>query len=246
METRIFQTPLGEIWLQGQAEAFDGERPLIVGITGATAEPEALDRLGDGLPQAAALVGHLPGNHCPPLLSASVGAYAAAYSAALAQLGRPTIICGASVGGLVGMGVRAPNLRGLVALDPPLRTLGLWRTLPRFQAFVRTRATAEERAFFWNVFGVAVDRIEDRDYRPLLDGLSTPTWCIVGGVPLMPERPLEQDPSLVGEAERALLRAHPAIRVAVAEGVGHNIPGHAPGLVVAALRHLLETQVSAP
>ncbi|MGZ6015956.1 MAG: hypothetical protein ACXWKM_09445, partial [Phenylobacterium sp.] len=139
METRAFDTSLGPIWLQGDADAFDGDRPIVVAIAGAFAPPETFDQLALRLPEAAVLIGHIPGNRCPQLVANTPGVFMAAYSAAIAELARPTIVCGASLGGLVALGLRAPNVRGLVLLDPFIRSDGLDHALPNFRAALARR-----------------------------------------------------------------------------------------------------------
>ena len=83
------------------------------------------------------------------------------------------------------------------------------------------------REFLWNVFGISEVALENRDYRPLLDGLSVPGWAAFGGLPLMPPRPIETLPSLVDEPERALIRGNKLLKVEIVPTVGHNVPGQA-------------------
>jgi len=237
--TQAFQTPLGEVWLSGEPQAFTDGRPVVLAIAGAFAPSDAFDQLALRLPQAAVFVAHLPGNRCPWLVANSIGSFATAYGHALDQLARPAVVCGSSVGALVAMGLRSSRLKGLVVLEPPLRTAKLWPLIPRLRALLRDGADAETANFVWSVFGVSDDAVEERDYAALLDRLRTPTWCILGEAPLLPPRAVSPDPSYVDEPERALLRAHPAIRIQVAPSVGHNVQGEAGQLVMAAIRNLL-------
>jgi pimeloyl-ACP methyl ester carboxylesterase len=239
VEQRTFETALGPVVLSAEPQAFEPDRPVVLAISGAFAQADAFDLIHERLPEAAVFVAHLPGNHSPPLIATSVGAYAAAFSRVLGQLGRPAIVCGASVGGLVAMGLRAAELRGIVALDPPFRTEKLWRLIPRVQDVLRGRPEAHVVEFAWNVLGVSATTVEDRNYLPLLDGLRTPTWCVLGEVPLMPPRELARDPSLVDEPERQVLQRHAFIRTLVVEGAGHNLQGEAGSAVLSAIRSLL-------
>jgi hypothetical protein len=64
--TAEYATPLGPIWLHGEAPGQADDRPIVLAITGAFAPRDGFDQLAQRLPGAAVLIGHLPGNHCPP------------------------------------------------------------------------------------------------------------------------------------------------------------------------------------
>jgi pimeloyl-ACP methyl ester carboxylesterase len=226
MERREYQTSVGEIWLWGERLAFEGSAPVILGLHGAfnVAEPRWIDRLAPQLPDFAVLSSHVPGNHCPYLVSQSVGAYAAAFSEVLAALGRPAVFLGASIGGLVAFAIRSQNLKSIVALDPPLRTGKLWPLTPDFREKLRADPQdADLAAFLWNVFGVSADGLEDRDYSGLVQRVSVPTAVMFGDDPLLPERTIRSVPSLTDEVDRALFRANPNIHTWLVEGLGHNL-----------------------
>jgi hypothetical protein len=245
MDKHVFSTPFGEAWLWGAAPA--PEKPLVLVIEGAFSipRPRGFDLAGY-LPEASVLNAHLPGNHCPPAVAQSVGAYAALYSDVLRQIGRPAVVAGASVGALVGLAMRDANVKGVVASDPPLVTGNLWPLAPGFRQ--RLADPSQEpwvSDFIWNVFGVSADRHENRDYRPLLDQLGVPAWALLGTEPLQPPRKCAALPSLVDEPERALLRGHPRVRVREVPGVGHNVPGRGIQFVRTAARDLLNTPSAA-
>lgn len=247
MEKRAFPTPFGEIWLWGDAAAFSDDRPVVLVITGAfNNERSAVFALQAALPEAAVLIGHLPGNHCPPTVPQSVGGYAAAYGLVAKELARPLVAVGASVGGLVAMALRAPNLRGIVALEPPIRTGKLWPLLPSFrQRLGQDPENALLKEFLWSVLGVSAEDHEDRNYEHMLAQLATPTLVLLGAEPLYPERKLAGVPSLVDEPERDILRRHPFIRTTLVQGVGHNIPGYALHAVVDRTRSLIRSILAA-
>jgi pimeloyl-ACP methyl ester carboxylesterase len=233
MERRSFETPLGEIWLWGHAEAFDGNSALVLVIQGAFAAPSLRFHDLEKVLPVCVLASTLPGHSSPRLSETSVPAFAAAYAAALAQVRRerPVVVCGESVGGLVALAMEAPA----IALDPPLRTEKLWPLIPFFRE--QLREDPSQLAFLWNVLGVGTDTLEPRDYRPLL---SSPAHIIVGAEPLYPERSLPNGPpSLVDEPERDLMRGSEMIRLTVAPGAGHVIPGNAPALFTDAIREAL-------
>jgi pimeloyl-ACP methyl ester carboxylesterase len=236
-----FETPLGPVRLWGEAGAFASKKPVVVAVAGAFAVKQGpLFQLAPFVaPHADLLTGHLPGNHSPVLSEVSVEAYARAYSHVLATAlaDRPVVLCGASIGGLVALGVRAPNVRARVVMEPPLAAGKLWPMLD----FLRTRlAKAPQdhdlRAFVKNVFGVTPAEARDVRYEGLLEGLAEPTTVIVGATPLNPPRKVEKLPSLVDEPERRWLADHPGVRLLVAQGAGHNVPQEATRLLVAELR----------
>lgn len=242
MQRHAFRTPIGEIWLWGEADALTGAKPVVLMINGAfsIARPRAFE-LPALLPEAAVMIAHLPGNHSPQPASHSVEAYAEGFSAALDRIGRPAVVVGCSVGALVGLAMTSPRVRGLVIVEPPLLTEKLWCLLPSLQA--KARAAPDDpdlRAFLWNVFGVAEAALEPRDHRPLVTKLSLPSWAMFGGEPLMPERATDELPSLVDEPERDLLRSHPGVETRVVPTVGHNVPGRGITFVRTCARSLLQ------
>lgn len=238
MESRTFDTPFGPIVLVGLPSAFAGTRPLMVTIAGAFAiERGPLFRLAPHVGDCDVLSGHLPGNHCPTLISASVGVYASAYSHVIAEQfrDRTVIGCGASIGGLVALGLRAPQVRNLLVIEPPLVMSKVWALRPTLRAKLAS-GDAAVREFIVNVFGVTETEVAERRYDGLLDALSKPTHVMVGDRPLLPERAVEKLPSLVDEPERAQMAAHPHIRLTVAPGAGHNVLQESPTAFLAAVR----------
>lgn len=230
MEKREFETRLGNIWLWGDAEAFADTRPIVLVITGAfNAKRSHIFELQAAVPEAAVLVGHLPGNHSPALISPSVGVYAAAYSQVLSGLARPAVALGASIGGLVALALQAPNLTSIIAVEPPLRTGKLWPLVGPFRQRIRAEpGNAELKAFLWAIFGISEDAHEDRNYEGMFAQLATPTRIVIGSEPLYPEREIgTRLPSLVDERERQLFLDHPSVRITTVMGAGHNVPAQA-------------------
>lgn len=240
MEKRDFQTPFGVIPLWADFDGFDPERPLVLGVLGAFAiERGSLFAVPPHLKGVADMaIGHLPGNHTPPLIDASVGLFSAAYSHVIREAfpDRRIVSLGASIGGLTVMGLRAPQVLRAVVMEPILTTAKLWP----MTNFIRGKLLANPqdaalRSFIVNVFGVTETGIEDRRYDALLDGLATPTRVLVGDQPLYPERAVQKLPSLVDEPERERLARHPWIQYSVATGAGHNVPQEASGAMMQAL-----------
>lgn len=240
MDSQTFDTPYGPIVLWGRPEAFSSDRPLVVAIAGAFAIAKGpLFQLAPLLADAEIVTGHLPGNHCPTLIGTSVGLYAAAYSHVIANAfaERTVVTCGASIGALVSMGVRAPPVRRSLAVEPPLVMSKLWPMWPTLrQQLAAHPGDTPVRSFVVNVFGVTETAVEERRYDTLLDALATPTHVLVGDQPLYPRRALEKLPSLVDEPERERMAAHPRIRLTVAPGAGHNVLQQSVPAFLAALR----------
>lgn len=212
------ETEEGPIWFWGE----DRGLPLVLVVTGFRSGAEVWSPIARPVGLDYLRV-HLPGNHAPPLREVSVAAYSRALDAALASrfAGRPLMVAGLSVGALVALGLRRPELRRLLLLEPPLRTHALW---PLRAVLNPSQGASEiELAQLWSLFGIAPRLTQGRDYRGLLNELSVPTRVLLGDLPLLPPRDLGRLPSLVDEESRAALDAHPLVRVSRVVGGGHGI-----------------------
>lgn len=241
METRRIPTPLGNVWVRGEPEAFDGDKPVILVLLGFAAPVERFFVLQPAVPEAAVLIGHLPGNHSPRLADCSIGVFARAWShvVATALAGRRLIVLGESLGGLVSLAMDVPNLRRLV-LDPPFRS----PTDPLFVSQCRSHLARHpgQADLAWKLLGVGPDTVEPRDFTHLI---GRPARVLVGSrhaaVPSGAAR------SVVGEAERTRLIRAPAVWLTEVEAAGHVIAGAGGGnLVVAILREMLAAADHAP
>jgi pimeloyl-ACP methyl ester carboxylesterase len=211
-----FETPLGPVELHGR----DTGRPVQLVITGAFASSNTLELNQERFPDLDVWRSHLPGNHSPALAATSVGVFAAAISQALRQrlAGRTASVIGLSVGALVAMALDPSLVDRLLLVEPPLRPDRVWPLLQ-----LRNAMPPGGEDFVWQVFGVAADRTEPRDYSALLDRLSRPATVVLGGDALLPERERVGWPSLVDDESRARLAAHPGLEVRVMAGAGHHI-----------------------
>lgn len=227
----IVPTGLGDIWLWGR----DTGRPVILIITGAFAEFDYLEDARRHFPDADVIRAHLPGNHGPELATISIGAFAFAFSEAIARFGnRPIAVVGVSTGALVALALRAAGVGALLLIEPPLRSDLLWP----FENMRDGRQPGWERVF-WPIYGFDATRREPRSYEHLLAGLRTPTLALVADTPLMPPRRYAELPSLVDDASRALLESHPSVELRIVPGTGHDIPGRAGEATVRAIRQVL-------
>jgi hypothetical protein len=220
----MFETSKGRIPVSG---SFDG-RPKVLAITGAWAPPNEMSLLHRTIPDYDALVARLPGNGTPHLAETSIPAWAVAYGEVVDQIG-PAVLLGLSVGALVALGIRSENLRAIVAVDPPLATSKLWPMTD----WLRARPP-EDRAMVEHIFGVYPDRVEERHYLTLLDGVAAPLHSIVGSRALFPQRPLDRMPSLVDEPERRALAVLGPLTVG--PNSGHNVPFYAGPTLLGVLR----------
>lgn len=216
MEAARFETPFGPIELHGR----DTGRPVQLVITGAFASANTLELNQERFPELDVWRTHLPGNHAPPLIATSVGVFGTAISHALRQrlAGRTARVIGLSVGALAALALDPELVDRLLLVEPPLRPDRAWPLLQ-----LRDAMPPGGEDFVWQVFGVAADRTEPRDYSGLLERLARPARVVLGGDALLPERVRTGWPSLVDDDSRARLAAHPRVDLAVMQGAGHHI-----------------------
>ncbi len=212
------QTSLGEIWLWGEPDRLKGRLPALLVIAGVFCRPDAFwFRLQERMPQAAVFAAQLPGHLCPALSETSIAAFVRAFSEAVAQTfsGRPVLVCGDSIGGTVALGLPNPGI-GRVALDPPLRTAGLWPLTERFAGLYA--ADPARRAFLSAILGFDGVAFRDIDYSGLVQH---PARVFMGEIPLLPPRELAQLPSLMVDEDRRRLEDARFIHTSVVMGAGH-------------------------
>ena len=233
VETIDVQTGFGPIHFVGR----DTGAPVILLITGTFANVNQMDRLQDRFPAADVLRAHLPGNHCPPLMDASISMFADAFTEALDVrfAGRPVILVGLSVGALVAFAIRSTLVRAILAVEPPLVMAEAWplESLPQ-------QAAPGNEAFLWNVIGLGRETMEPRDYRALVPQISVPTHVLLGDPP-PPRGPLRETlPGLVGPLGRAAFRVNPLITIEDLPGVGHHVVRYAAPELLAAIQRTAE------
>lgn len=224
LQRKEVATALGVIPVWAPPGDLESERPVLLTITGAWADGETMTRLPEVVgPGWTAVLMRLPGNDTPPLAETSIAAWAGAVDELIATAfaGRQVVVMGISIGALVALALRSPQVRRIVALEPPLETGKLWPMTEQLRA--RRAAAPQDAAFIAEVFGVSDAAAEGRSYRHLVAAARVPIDVVAGEVPLMPPRVLERYPSFLDEADRAWLQAQPRVRLHVAPGAGHNI-----------------------
>lgn len=150
-------TPFGPIWLNGRATG----RPILLLLNGLYANDRFAGIIRSTLPNVDVFAGRLPGDHAPSTMTTSLGVHAAAYSYAIgAKFGdAPLLVVGVSVGGLIAMALRAPSVRRLLVMDPPLRTGELWSLAKG----LRLHSLPGWEDLAWPLFGIDATRHEARD-----------------------------------------------------------------------------------
>jgi pimeloyl-ACP methyl ester carboxylesterase len=233
---RDVTTRFGVIALWSRPDIFDAlAKPVVLAIGGSFSPTEDLKNLPGAVGILADVcIMRLPGAGSPPLRSLAI----ADVTLAVAELiestfpRRPVVLLGVSIGAVVALGVRAANIARVVAIEPPLVTGGLWPVVaPLREALGKSHdRLAHDMAF--QAYGIGVQKIEDRNYLGVLQGLRAPTDVVLGEAPLEPERPVDRFPSLVGDPLRRELGRNPRVRLHVAPGAGHNVVGQAPRFVL--------------
>ena len=246
MQITVIRTRLGVIPLWSPPGALESAKPMVLALTGAWAEPSDMMKTPAVVaPAWDAAVMRLPGNGTPPLAETSVEAWARAVSELIDTTfaGRTVVLVGLSVGALVALAVRSPQVRRVIALEPPLVMSKLWPLAERLNA--RWRSDPAARDAIEAVFGVTDGRREERSYFNLFEG-APPSDVIVGETPLFPERATARFPSFVDAPERAWLSARPGVTLHLAPGAGHNIHAVAPDLLRQVLLETLDKALAEP
>jgi pimeloyl-ACP methyl ester carboxylesterase len=189
----------------------DGRLPLIIVVRGLTAVRQ-LDRFS--IEDADVAFIDLPGHIAPTFHDYGVPIMAAAFDEVVETLfaSRKIIVLGVSLGAVVTLYMKAPQIAAKVVVEPFLRTSHL---LPML-AWSRS-ATGELARVFQQAFGYLPNRVEGRQFH-VTPG--TPLTAIVGDT-LEPTREVQM-PSLCDAQDRdALIQA--GAKLMLARG-GHDIP----------------------
>jgi hypothetical protein len=202
MERRSFETPWGEIWLWGDASAFDGGGPVTFVIRGFAAEKKDFDSLASCGP---IMFAHLPGFYSPPLSQEDLQICIAAFDHVISTHfpDRAVLLVGASVGGAFAAGMSSAAVTAKLLIEPLVSTAERWPLVELLQASL-PNANALYRALAWSLLGVSMDTVVVRDYRRHFRP-GVPFITIVGSEPLLPRRPTWTLPSLVTPADEAFL-----------------------------------------
>jgi pimeloyl-ACP methyl ester carboxylesterase len=240
MEARTVETTQGVVTIWADWLRLAPTRPLLLVIRGVFPPAGQLTALPTVLAEADVAFVDLPGMNATPAFAVnSPWSFAEGVDQTVAALfpERPLAVLGVSMGGVVAMAMKAPGLRAILAVDPPLTVAGLW---PLRNVLREVLAAAPSFAdWIWDVLGFSVDAVEERDYRPILAALEVPTHVLLASDPLEPRRLVDRLPSLASESERALYAAHPFVSIEVVPDSGHDLPGDRPAAVLTPLVAML-------
>lgn len=153
---------------------------------------------------------YLPGHGgAEPLDEVSLGAWIDGLSQVFASFPRPPLIIAESLGAMVALNVPAT---AVIAVEPLLSVDRLWplhRTIRSAQA----RGTVVEPELL-SLFA--------EPFHWVLDRISAPTLVLAGDVPLLPERAVFPEPSLLTDEDFGAYAAHPLVTAARVPG-GHTL-----------------------
>jgi hypothetical protein len=118
--------------------------------------------------------------------------------------GRDVVAVGSSTGALIALGLRSPQVKARLLIEPFLRVDDLWPLIDFARGGI---ARNPEAAQFWGpTFGIGAETVSDHDYAGLLDSARGPILSIVGDAPLGERREIPAWPSLADERTREALR----------------------------------------
>jgi hypothetical protein len=220
------RTSVAEFGLVGRLHADAGPRASLLIVNGSFPTRDHMHDLPDAFPGANVLLVNIPGMLETPWSGLTPPELARGLDEIVARLlpGRPLVVMGSSTGNLLSLGMRAPEIRRFVAVEPFFQTKDLWP----FIAWCQDRMARDPQdrplaKFIWDFFGYRIDAVENRDYRGLLSGLPRPLDVVVGGVPLLPKRQVRPWPSLTSAEDRKALAALPDVTLHEAAGIGHGL-----------------------
>lgn len=232
MDAIEFQTSAGRFALVGRLRLEAG-RPAVVAINGSFPNKDYLHDLVDEFPDASVFVAYLPGMWGTRWEGAALDDLAAAFNGVLDRLvgDAPIVLMAASTGNLLGFALERPTVVRRIAVEPFFQTRDLWPFIDFAQNYMSRRPQEDStRAYLWDLFGIGPDRVENRDYRHLLQRIRTPTDVLVGQLPLLPRRDMRGWPSLTPVEDRAALAALPAVTLQEGvPGTGHGVNVTGPG-----------------
>jgi len=226
MDVVILQTSAGPLSVVGRIHA-GRPRPVLLAVLGSFPPRGYLHDLADRFIGANVLIVNLPGMAGAPWSDATPAELAVGLTEALGVLvgDLPIVAFASSTGNLVSLGLRLPNIRRRVMVEPFFQTKDLWPFIANCRE--RMAANPEHRelaTYFRTFFGIGPTSLENRDYRHLLEAITTPTDVVVGQSPLLPPRKTEIWPSFTSEEDRVALRANPLVTFHEGpKGSGHNI-----------------------
>ena len=137
-----------------------------------------------------------------------------------AAFAEPPLIIAESLGAVLAMAI---PYRALIAVEPPLSTHQLW---PLHRTIRNARARGVE-------IDPALETLFDRPFNWALETIRAPTLVLAGLEPLLPERDVFPEPSLLTDEDFAAYAASPWVEAHRIAG-GHTLLDRNPDGVMAA------------
>lgn len=199
----------------------DASQVDVVMIHGFKSSAKALYPWKDFIPNVGFF--HLPGHGgAEEVGEVSVKAWIAALRHLVERLDKPPLIIAESLGAVVAINLPA---RALVAIEPVLTTDKLWPVHRRIR---------KAQSLGWDI-GPDYIALFDQSYEWVLDKISVPTLVIAGQDPLLPEREVSPEPSLLTDEDYDRYATHPLVTALRIPG-GHTLLDHNRDGVLAAIR----------
>ena len=159
--------------------------------------------------------------------------------------GRPVLLIGESIGGVIGLRAAADprlDIRWLVLLDPPLTTAKQWHIRANSLVSMSRNGSTFLRLFSAAMFGVFdQDRQEDRLYYDLLADLRGPCLILTGDLPLHPQRDWRTAMCCLDATDFWVIQKLYADKVVVArvKDAGHTVLTHQPQACLETIAHFV-------
>jgi hypothetical protein len=229
MNHLILTTAHGPLYVVGRIHA-NKRRPLLLAMGGAWTPADFLHELVDWFPGASVVVALFPGMGVSLTETFDVRILAQMVDEVIASMfgDVPVVAYGVSAGSLVTLGLRAPQIVRHVAMEPFFRTSPLWplQTAMRDMILAAPEKVGGAKAAE-AIFGYTAppnEKVVDRDYHHVMEGLDRPVDVILGDRPLEPVRETNGWPSFTSAADRELLTAHPRVTIHPGPpGSGHEV-----------------------
>lgn len=166
---------------------------------------------------------HLPGHSgAPDFSETTLAAWIRGFGEMIAVFPEPPLIIAESLGAIVAM---ALPCRALIAVEPLLSVHQLW---PLHRTIRSARARGTE-------IDPALETMFETPFHWALEAIAAPTLVLAGLEPLLPERDVSPEPSLLTDEDFAAYARHPRVEAHRIAG-GHTLMDHNRDGVMAASR----------
>jgi hypothetical protein len=245
MESIHVSTTAGVFAVVGRIHA-DRPRPTLMAVNASFSPPGYMHEYVDQFPDANVLIVNVPGRASAYAPNSDLNALTRGLEEVARVLAKdsPLVLFAASTGNLLTLGASLPNLVRTISLEPFFVTQDLWPLFAWLRQYLaRNGEDSGVMAYISTMYGFSSQAIENRDYRALRDGISTPTDVVCGTVELLPPRRLESWPSLTAEEDREALRRNPMVSFYEGPpGTGHEFGSRNAGVDL--VQRLLQTALA--